>query len=230
MTDRHTITRLTLVVVLLVSAAAVPTPVAAQEEDESFFDGIVGAADPEGGLNFTAMYDSASAFFGGASDNLAYYLSQGEPERTADECAADIQATYNEHNQSFETYINQRTEASTERDVIRIQCTQDIRDGITTNTDRESVYLVGDVVTNNSTGVTSYENTRIVGDVDRPVDHRVILSGLATEVGADDFEAFTEEYVGPNKTPPRSYRQTMKGKYAGHIHGTFGFLPEPEER
>lgn len=227
---RTQLTRVTLALVLLLAAATIPAQSAAAQEDESFFDGVVGAADPEGGLNFTAMYETASAYLGGAKDNLAYRLSQSDPERTADDCAADIQATYNQHNASFEAYLNERTEADTSRDVIRIQCTQEVRDGFSTTTERESVYLVGDVVTNNTTNVTTYENTRIVADVDRPVDHRVILSGLATEQGADDLEAFAEEYAEPNETPPRSYAQRMKGKYGGYIHGTFDFLPDPEER
>ena len=228
-------TRLAVVLALVVLFATVPTGVVAAEEDDEdgFFDTIIGAsddADGDDGLDVGAMLDTASAYFAGATDNLKYRFSSGNPERTADECAADIQATYNANNASFETYLNERTSANTSRDVIRIQCTQEVRDGITTNTDRESVYLVGDVVENNSTGATTYEHTRIVDSVDRPVDHRVVLSGLATEEGADDFEAFAEDYAVPNETPEKSYAQRMKGKYGGHIHGTLGFLPEPEDR
>lgn len=204
---------LCIVVVLTVVAA----PVAAQsDEDTGIGDAILGAAvdvaeDP------TAAAKSFAAWGRGIAANVGGSI--GAPDRTAAECAGDLQTELTDHNATYEQYLNDRITASTSRDVVRIDCR--VEDDSETTT--ETVYIVANVTNG------TYTDTRAVDTTERVVDHRIVLSGVAAEDAPDDLETFREEYASENETPPPAYKGRMKGKYMGHVEGTFGFLPAIEE-
>jgi hypothetical protein len=217
MTDRTRPFALALVLVLLAAGVAPTTALAQSDsEDEDLSDAIFGAAvsaveDPLGAAS------KFSAWGQGVAANVGAWA--GDPDRTPSECASDLTTEYNEHNATYEEYVNSRTKAEETRDVVRIDCQQD-EDGETTT---ETVYLVADVQDGN------YTNSRIVDSTDRTVDERVLLTGVATEDAPDDLETFRTEYAADDETPPPAYRGRMTGKYWGNVYGSFGFLPHIEE-
>lgn len=218
MTDRDTIHRVATIglSLALVLALVAATPAAAQSEDDGLGDALLGAAvdvveDPtEAAASFAAWGEGIVANVGG---------SIGDPDRTAGECADDLQAEINDHNATYEQYVNDRLSASTDRDVLRIDCQVEQDDETTT----ETVYVVANVTDD------GYTNARAVETTERVVDHRIVLTGIAAEDAPDDLATFREKYAAEDETPPASFKGRLKGKYLGHVEGTFGFLPDIEE-
>ena len=225
MQTRTTNTVVAAVLALLVVSASLAAPVTAQttddsdEDEDSVADTLLGVGssileDPGG------AFDAIKAAASGAYANAAYRNPFREPTRTPDECATDIQEEFNAHNATYLSYANERISASTARDVVEIECTAETDDG----TESTSIYLVATV--NQSTN--GYDSARVVTETERAVDHRVTLSGLATEEMPDDFARYTDDYAEPGETPPRSFKSEMVSKYAGHVSGTFEWLPEED--
>ena len=220
-------TRLTklIVVAIVLAAAIVPGAVAAQTDSDDE-DGLLG--DLVGKMQSVAENptDAARAAVGyakGLYANAAYRNPFRDAKRTPEQSATDVQTEFNEHNETYLTYINERVTASSDRNVIELKFTLESDGGDSTETRYR--YLVADV--NETSG--DYENATIVStEPDREVDHTVELSGLATEELPDDLVTFREEYAAENETPPGSYSRELASKYAGHVHGTFEFLPDME--
>lgn len=215
-----------LVAVLIVTAAAAPTAVAASDDDEedSILDRAIGFAGTAKSIleDPGAALDEAIAGAKGLYANAKYRSGWGDPERTPGECVEDIQTEYNQHNTTYEAYANSRITATADRDVVKLTCELEVDDDL----ERESVYFVANA---SAAANGTFQNTTVVTETDRVVDQTVVLSGLATEELPDDFENFTEDYAMTDETPSRSYGAGMKAKYAGHIHGSFEFLPDEED-
>jgi hypothetical protein len=216
-----------VVLVLVVVSAAVAAPVAAQtSEDSDDDDAEQSVADTLLGVGSSALedpggaLDAVRAMTAGVYANVKYHSPFREPVRDVDECAADIREEFNAHNATYLSYANERISASTARDVVEIECTAEA-DG---DTESRSVYLVATV--NESSN--RYDSATVVTETDRTVDHRVRLSGLATEEMPDDFARYTSDYAEPDKTPTRSFKSEMVSKYMGHVSGTFEWLPEED--
>lgn len=209
--------------VLLVSAAIAAPPVAAQSDDagvvEELFGSSAGSVVEQVTSDPIGFAETISAAAGGwASSNSPF----SGADRTPSECASDIKTEINDNSATYETYINDRVNASTDRDVVRVECTLETRDGLSTDVVTETIYLTADVNTSDD----SYENISAVDTTDRTVDHTVTLSGAATTDGPDDLVEFREEYAEENETPPQQYQARIGGKYSGDVTGTFAFLPD----
>lgn len=211
---------------LIVGALAAPAPAMAQSDDES--DDDEGLADAMLGTVAGVLEDplgAGKAFLSaadGAIDNALYRASWGDPERTPAECADALRTEVNDHNQTYEQYINDRATASSGRNVVKVTCNLETDDD---EMESDSIYLVATV--NSTSG--DYEGLEAVDSTDRTVDHEVRLYGLATEEMPDDLVAFREEYAAENETPGGDYKKRMTSKYAGHVYGSFEFLPDGED-
>jgi hypothetical protein len=138
---------------------------------------------------------------------------------TASDRATDLQAYVNEYNESFLAYINARTNASTNYDVIRVN--------VTLNDETATKYLVADV---NAT-TNDYEHLRMVNETNRTVDQWVTLHGIAADEAPADLEQFHEDYVATDTdlTDDPALAVELQEKYDGHVAGSFGPLPSTLE-
>lgn len=219
---------------MLVLVAVTPgaTPVAADETtstgdtvlDQLFDEEEAGNQTDDGLLgNLTASVSRANLYFSGLVANTKYGVGASDEPRTAASCAEDIQTELNSNNQTYETYVNNRINASTDRNVVKVTCKYEADGGLLDETmETESVYVVADVTNG------SYSNMTVVDSTNRSVDERVVLTGLAVQQLPDDLKAFTDDYAAKGKTPGKGYERMMAAKYAGHVEGTFAFLPAIE--
>jgi hypothetical protein len=210
------------VAVVTAGVGVVAQPVAA--DDDSFLDDVLSGDDAEGqsdGIlgSVSAWARNASAWASGLAARSST-LAPGR-ERTAEECASDIKAEVNDHNASYEQFINNRTSARTSVDVVAVHCTYD--SNFFDNGQNQTVYIVADV--RNESGSLVYTNGSAVDDTDRTVDEYIVLSGLATEELPDDVSTFREEYVEPGESPNGTYVRKMGAKYAGYVSGSPEYLP-----
>lgn len=213
-------------VVLLAGVAAAPAAAQTNESDTGLAGelfGSTGQSIAERAMNDPLGFASEVT---SAARGMAAGASPFGADRSTSECAADYQSEINNNAAAYETYINNRTNASTDTDVVAVHCTAEseglFNDSMVTST----IYLTADV--NKSGDSYTYENLTAVDDTNRTVDEELTQTGTARNEGPDDLVTFRKKYVEQNKTPPRSYVARMGGKYRGDVTGTFGFLPDDE--
>lgn len=212
-----------LAALLVASAAA--TPLAAADENSGPFGDVLSTAGNNADDNATfglstarTVISTVTASLSGLRDRVAYgakaVVADEDAQPSASEQAREVQSFYNTNNESFEAYVNNRTDASTDSDVIELR--------FTLNGETETKYLVADV----SDG--SYTNSQIVNSTDRTVDHWVELDGLAAADAPDDLEAFHDDYVAEDEDITQAYLSKMAAKYKGFVSGSFEFLPDED--
>lgn len=200
---------LTLVVALVAGAAV---PATAQSSDSNVVSDF---------LDTDVSVKSVAQTLSDWSNFVSGYTSRlgSEPDRTAAECASDIQAEINNNSAAWQQRLNQNLSASTSRNVLEVRCQIATREGLEKVTKTESVYLVADVQNGSYTGLQAVDNTS------RTVDHVLLLQGSAAKTAPDDLAEFRKKFIAENRSVPRSYAQKMKGQYAGSVYGTFEPLP-----
>jgi hypothetical protein len=187
----------TILVIATVGGAAVaPTAVAAQEEDGSFFDGLVSE---EGGSLGAWVAEQTSGF------SRWYASTFGDDEGNATEYATQFAETYNAENATIETYANERLEADDQHDVFAVYFH-----------DRDGGNVTRYVVANASNG--NWSNSRVLtpsefNATNRTQDQYVSLDWYQSRAAADELDAFVEEYAGPNENLSTGYRAKMLAKY-----------------
>lgn len=210
--------------VLLAGVAAAPASAQTNESDQGLAGELFGSTGQT--IADRAMNNPlglASDFASAASGKAAAANPFSDADRSPSQCAADIQSEINQNNGTYETYINDRVNASTDQDVVAIHCSRGSDEIFNDSMVTKTVYLTADV--NTSGDSYTYENMSVVDDTSRTVDEDITLTGTAATDGPDDLAKTRKEYLAENETPPRSYRARMAGKYDGDVTGTFGFLP-----
>lgn len=196
-----------LAVLLAVSATA-PAGVTAQDNtnDEGFFDGLVTSDDDDGDRSLVDRARDLVASVINPGRTIDKYLGdQGEASEHADA----FQAEFNDNNETLFAYANERLNASTSYDVLRLEFHDRSGGG-------ETRYLVATVNTTTAT----YESAEIVANTSRPVDHTVSADWYVSRHAAGELEQFVAEYADPGEDLGAAYRANMLRKYGRGINGT----------
>jgi hypothetical protein len=225
--------RVTVAIVVVVAAIGAGVgvgPVAGQQPEpgSSVLDDVFGTDESDnssGGLFGVVASESEflPAYVSGVTERVA--ASAPGRERTAEECATDLQAEVNEHSAAYTRYINDRVLPEKKYDVIEVRCTHSA--SMFASGGSETIYLTATVAIQNQSIV--YRNLTAVDSTSRAVDHTIVLSGVATEQMPDDLAEYRETYVAENETPDDGYVRRIGAKYKGHVAGTPSFLADPEE-
>lgn len=192
---------------LLVATAVAPAGVAAQDEDnESFFDGLVAE---DGTAEDAPLWERVfRRVLNAVSVDRTVERTFGD-SGNASEHAAAFQNEFNANNDTIVAYANERLNATTTIDVIKIEF-QDKTGGNAT------VYLVSSV----DTGNESFTSARIVNSTDRPVDHSVTADWYVSRHATAELDSFISEYAEPGEDIGTAYRLNMLRKYGSGINGT----------
>lgn len=191
-----------LIVGLLVTALAlggltlVVAGDAAAQEDASMLDRVTDATDD-------AFWEGIQGRITGWINARWNYVS-GE-QVTASEACGDLQETFNDNNQTIQSYVNERTNASSDADVLKLTCAP--RDEET-----ETVYLTADVTANDT-----YANASVVDSTDRTVDADCHLEEDAAVNAADELQTFVDEFAEPNEDLSADFRKRLAAQYAGDV-------------
>lgn len=169
---------------------------AAAQEEPSMLDQVTDATD--------------DAFWEGLQGRIAGWLNarwnyvSGE-QVTASEACGDLQTTFNENSGTIQSYVNDRTNASTGADVLELTCAP--RDEET-----ETIYLTADVTNG------TYTNASMVDSTDRTVDATCRLEEDAAVNAADELGTFVEQFAEPGKDLSADFRKRLVSQYAGDVH------------
>lgn len=201
----RTSTATVLLSALLVIVAVAPGAVVAQ--DDSIWDGF---SEDEDEVSITDRISIANAEVAALLDRISYSVSSRTTSDDADaratEYADAFANTFAEHNETLETYTNDRfTGDASQYNVIAFEFVVD--DAETTR------YLVADV---NATDDT-FHNSSIVGQTDRSVDYTITLEEYAAKNAADELDYFAEEYAAENRGIDKQLLTRMANRYAGDI-------------
>lgn len=188
-------------VVVLAATASVPGAATAQEED-SFLDGVF---DGEDDLDWSA---TAVAVVSGALDRAENAISGVRSDATATSAADDAQQAFNNNASSSQSYVNKRSNASTDADVLALTFVVD---------DEETTrYLVADVNTTDD-----YENASMVTSTNRTIDEECTLEGAAARNAAEEFAAFHQQFVTESRDPTSGYLKSLGIEYGGKVDCSF---------
>lgn len=179
--------------------------------------GTVGAQSDSGPLETafgddgeSGVVEAVLATVQGEAERFRYEIAHssapivgGEETDTASEELEAVQSYYNPRSDNFESWINERSTASTEYDVVALE----FQLGGETST----AYLVADVENE------SYHNSSIVDETNRTVDHNVTLCGYAADEAPGELEAFYGEYVETGDDVDRSYVGRLAGSYRKNV-------------
>lgn len=178
---------------LLLSGAAV-SPAHADHNSDEDEEGITALVTEN-----VPTWSAASAVVDGVMARIGHL--HNDPDTTAADEEKDVRSFFNGKSGAFETYVNKRTTASTNQNVLKI--TYEV-DGETA-----SHYLVADV------NGSDYTNATIAKSTDRPVDETCTLSGSAAVNAKEELKAFHDEYVTSDKDAPKSYWVHKRMEYVG---------------
>lgn len=184
-------------VVALVAGAAVPAT-ATHDDDESTTLGE--ALEP---ASNTLGY--VEGFIGGTLSRASYVVSGPEENATTNRDAA-VDA-FNQHNESFVDYANNRSIHQGE--VVQVDCTVE--------GETATAFIVADY--NNST--SQYDSATAVTSTDRAVDHEVVLEESACDNAAAEIETFHDDFASENRDITRKYAAEMASKYRGDVKEPF---------
>jgi hypothetical protein len=170
---------------------------AAAQEEPSMLDQVTDATD--------------DAFWEGLQGRIAGWLNArwnyatGE-QVSATEACGDLQSTFNANNRTIQSYVNERTNASTDADVLELTCAP-------REDETATVYLTADVTANDT-----YANASMVDSTDRTVDASCRLEEDAAVNAADELETFVEEFADPGEDLSADFRKRLVSQYAGDVH------------
>lgn len=191
-----------LVALLLVTSAV--TPVAAQDSDDDSESILNSVIEAESGDRLDAILGAASGFYARAQN----MFQARADDQTPAEHAADTKQVFNDNNETLLTYVNDRSTASTDADVVALRFTEE-------DETSETIYLVADV--NNST----YQSAQMVNSTDRTVDEECTLEDSATRNADEELDTFVTEFATGNENTTSRYRSRMVTEYSGKVSCTF---------
>lgn len=176
----------------------------AADSDSTSLGSVLDDADSTGekiGLGARAIW----AGLGGARDRTVHWASSkwGDDEPPSAASRADAVQTYwNNNNESFEQYGNERANWTTDKTV---KIMWHINDETSTR------YLLA-----NATGDGNV-TTRIVDSTSRTPNEDLALCGYAAEQSYSELQEFREEFVEPNEDVSAAYLGRMKGRYDNDV-------------
>jgi hypothetical protein len=184
-----------LITAMVGGAAVAPANVAAQEDDGSFFDGLVSG---EGGIG--AWLASQTGGF-----SRWFASTFGDDEGNATEHADAFAEEFNAENATIEAYANQRLNADDQHDVFAVYFH-----------DRDGGNVTRYVVANASNG--NWSNSRVLTPAEfnatnRTQDQYVSLDWYQSEAAGDELDEFVEEYAEPYENLSTGYRAKILAKY-----------------
>lgn len=193
----------TLFVGMLVLAAGVATPVAAQDS------GILDDFQSEEESSTAGM---ALAAIDGITDRVSYWAGginpladDPDPETAVSNDAAELRSVVTNNSSVIEAYANDRFAGNaSEWNVIEITHERD--EATTTH------YLVADV--NASTG--DFENVSMAASTNRTVDQSLVLEDYLSDQAAAEMSHFIENYAAEDKDITGEYISRLGSKYKGH--------------
>lgn len=186
-----------LLVTALVGAAAAPAAATHDGGDEGIFEQIT--PDDDGVVSSVISYGS------GYLGRVSYWVSG--PENSAEESRDAMMQAFNERNESFIRYANDR--GLHQGEVVQVDCELE--------GETATAYLVA---TYNSTS-GEYENASFVRSTSRSVDHEVVLQKSACDNAGEEIETFHKTFVAEDRNVTRSYLSKMAGKYGDNIEQPF---------
>lgn len=204
---------LLLVLAMVTGVTIAPGAVAADStEEEGFLSSVYDVVEDENGNGIKA--DDAAARY--IEESLAGFSrvswsikrTYSDPESTAAEEAAAVQSTFDAHNSSIQTWVNARTDASTEHDTTKVQ--------ISIDGETATRYITANVSGGNYTALQMSESI----PESRSVDDTTHVCGYAAENANSELEAFVEAYVETGEDPSQEHLAKMKGKYEPDTEST----------
>lgn len=183
----------TLVVATLLLVSMTAAPAVASHDASSAADGVLGDDSSIVGWA-TGLANRLGGLFGGVDTD-------------ATTACSDLQTTFNEHNTTIQDYVNNRTDASSDANVLAVTCAID--DESTTR------YLVADVDGDN------YTNATMVDSTDRTVDETCTLEGSAAANASDELQTFVDKFASTGDDVTGQFRSRLRAQYAGKVDCTF---------
>lgn len=212
--NRHTIAVAAVLVLTVTGVTFAPAPAAAQSSDDGFLDGVYEVVEDEDGDGIKA--DDAVARWVEAStaglERVSWSISKAtgiggsDTEPTAARHSAEVQSSFNSYNVSIQQWVNNRTTATEEHDVMELRLSID---GTTATR-----YVVANVSGGN------YTQLRMVNKTNRTVDDTTVVCGFAAERAPEEQTRFIEDYVQTGEDPSQSYLAKMSGKYGPDVEST----------
>lgn len=210
----HSVRSIVLAVLIITSTAAVPMTATAASDNNGFLDAFTGNTDNQSRLDTLKTYASTLPdFASGFYNRVKYWSALQDPfndaeQPTAASEARDVQSYFNQHNQSFIDYANNRSAGGTSYDVWKLTFKQD--------GESETVYLVADY----NTSSNEYTSAEIVNSTSRSVDETVTLDGYAAANAQEELEHFHQEFVTTDTAVTKDYESHLASKYAGHVESS----------
>jgi len=197
-TRRQTV--LSIVFAALLVSSVVASPALADESggEESFFDGLVDSETAVGlGQQAASVVAEATSW---AARTKAKVFNDNAGNAT--KYASEFTDSFNEQNETIQSYANARLDATADYDVFAVHF-HDRSEGNVTR------YVVADVSNGN------YSNTRAVSELpmNRGVDHHVSLDWYQSKHASDELESFVDDYAAKEKDVSAGYRAKMLAKY-----------------
>ena len=205
MTRIRSITLAFVLIVGLVGAAAAPVAATHNGGDDSGLSDALTPAD-DGGIS--GIPDTVRGLASGVYARASYAVSSiGGDTPAAEESRDDAVATFNQYNDTFVQYLNNRTVHNGE--VVEVTFVQ--------GDEEATAYIVGTY--NDST--EQYESAEAVTTTDRTVDHEIELRGMAADRADEELERFHDEFAEPDEDITAKYASEMAAKYKGKIDEPF---------
>lgn len=206
-----------LLVITVTGVTIAPVATAHTHEEDGLLSSAFDTVEDANGNGIKA--DDAAARWVDASvaglDRLQWSLSRSSlnpfskaPENTAEQEAAAVQTYFNAHNQSLQSYLNNRTSATSEADTLRVR--------LTIGEETATRYVTATAADGNYSGLQMSE-TLADG---REIDDKLHVCGFAAEQAEEELQHFTEEYAASGEEPSQEYLATMTGKYGADTEST----------
>lgn len=204
-----------LLLVLAVTGVTIAPGVAAADstEEEGFLSSVYSVVEDENGNGIKAddaaarYIDESLAGFSRFSWSIKRTFGS-DAERSAAEEAAAVHSTFDAHNSSIQTWVNTRTDASTEHDTAKVQ--------ISIDGETATRYITANVSGGNYTALQMRKSI----PESRSVDDTTHVCGYAAENANSELEAFVEAYVETGEDPSQEHLAKMKGKYEPDTEST----------
>lgn len=199
-----------LVVALLLGVTVGATATVGAADDTGPIEEALNSHDRSLGEFVSATYGWAKGQAAKAKYAIAHsrtpIIGGGEADTASDEFA-DVQSYYNDRSTEFEGWVNDRTPASTDHDVIEIE--------FQLEGETETGYLLANVSNGN------YTETAIKTSTNRTVDETVTMCGYAADSARDELKTFYKEYVEPGNDVETGYLGGLAGRYKSHTATSF---------
>lgn len=193
---RYTSIALSALLVFALTAGAAAPAAADHDNSSSLADGLQPSDD--------GLLGAALGLLGGV--DRAKYAIFGPDDSAAENRDAAINE-FNQHNESFVAYANNRS--IHEGDVLQIDC---VIDGET---------ATGYIVATYNDSSEAYESAEAVETTDRTADHTIELRKNACDNAADELERFHADFASEDKDVTRKYMAEMASKYKGNVDEPF---------